>query len=39
VVHANSEAALSEAKAMLEKAIVIEDERKAPTRLIDDVVG
>ena len=39
VVHANSESALAEAKAMLEKTIVISDVRPVPPKLIEDVIG
>jgi len=38
-VHANSEPALVEAKAMLEKAIVIGDARLTPTKLVYEVIG
>jgi pyrimidine-nucleoside phosphorylase len=39
VVHANDERALAEAKAMLEKAIVIGDTPVAPTKLVDEIIG
>lgn len=39
VIHANSEAALAEAKAMLAKAIVIGDGRGMPAKLIEEVIG
>lgn len=39
VVHADSESALAEAKAMLEKTIVISDVRPVPPKLIEDVIG
>ena len=39
VIHANDEAALAEAKAMLEKAIRICTEPGVPAKLIDEIVG
>lgn len=39
VIHANDEKALAEAKAMLEKAIVIGDAPVAASRLIDEIIS
>ncbi len=39
VIHANDDAALAEAKAMLEKAITIGDASKAGPKLIDEIIG
>jgi pyrimidine-nucleoside phosphorylase len=39
VIHANDEAAAAEARAMLEKAIVLDGQPVAPPKLIDEIVG
>lgn len=39
VIHANDESALTEAKAMLSKAIILGASRRGAPRLIDEVIG
>jgi pyrimidine-nucleoside phosphorylase len=39
LIHANNEAALAEAKAMLAKAVVVGDTAPPPPKLIDEVIG
>ena len=39
VVHANDEARLAEARAMIRQAIVVDDDPVKPPRLIEEIIG